>query len=336
MAEISIEQDGFLMRDSLDDTGVVPSPPLSWASPDLICHQQVSDPQTVFGTAASYASDPNQVASQGSRYNRVYARAKNLGQDKTGCFISVFQAGPSLFMHPNLWRNHVLQTADGETSLPLESVGPGEIGVCKKPFLLDLIGETHVCLVGVVSKGPNPALPKKFSDPDDYGRWVRKHPNVCSRNIHPVLNYRARNYESLYHFENPYVQKTRYLFVVEIEGTLPPNTELGLVCRPIGLDKSWRLGDDPQKATSLMVGSFNGAITTWVTLPRDQPHWPNGVAIVTSALVERPLDSPLAKYAQQDRLKLDRLPPEIREEMRNPVLLGVCASRFITAPEETS
>ena len=38
--------DGLLMRDNLEDTGVVPSPGYPYHSPDIIAHSQVEKPDT--------------------------------------------------------------------------------------------------------------------------------------------------------------------------------------------------------------------------------------------------------------------------------------------------
>ncbi|MBF0175782.1 MAG: hypothetical protein HQL63_02865 [Magnetococcales bacterium] len=56
--------DGFLMRDSLSDDGIVPSPGYPYYSPDMIGHAQVADPVSYF--TANYATDPNQPLQMGS------------------------------------------------------------------------------------------------------------------------------------------------------------------------------------------------------------------------------------------------------------------------------
>jgi hypothetical protein len=217
---------GFLMRDSLTDDGVVPSPGYPYYSPDVIAHAAVADPQTFF--SANYGADPSQPIELGSRLNPVYVRAKNLSdQPLSGYSISVYRANTTLFLRPTLWRNNPLSTTSGAISVPLPAtVQPGAIGVGQDSFVLDAIASNLFCLIGIASPTPTPVFPADFASYSDYIAWVRTNQNVCGRNLNYVRNYPNRAYERVDAFSNPSTtDSVPTLFQVTLSGRpLPAGT----------------------------------------------------------------------------------------------------------------
>lgn len=291
--------DGFLLRDSLGDTGVVPSPGYPYYSPDLIAHAQVANPQTFF--AGNYGSDPNEAVELGSRLNRIYVRAKNLSANPlSGYYVSVFRAQPALFLTPSVWRNNPLSTASGNPYLALPpTVQPNAVGVGQDCFMLDAIASNLFCLVGIASPQPQPAIPSNFSTYSDYLVWVRGNQSVCGRNLNMVRDFPNRSLERLEHFSNPSATETvPTLFQVSIVGgLLPAGSTFGLQCAPLGINTTWKISEGTVKTTSGMTPPlFDGTVTTWATLAPGTV-WPPGVGVNTSVWVGLPPDDKAAPLA---------------------------------------
>lgn len=288
--------DGFLIRDSLNDTGVVPSPGYPYYSPDVIAHAQVANPQGFF--TANYSSDPNEAVQLGSRLNPVYVRAKNLSTKTLNGYISVFRANPSLFLTPSVWKNNPLKTASGQTYVPLTPLtAPNTVAVGQEPLYLDATVNNLFCVVGIVSTTPQPTIPADFKTYSEYIEWVTKNQNVCGRNLNLVRNFPKRSFERLEGFSNPSSEAVPTLFKVEIKGgTLPAGTTFGLQCAPLNLNVSWNISQGPIQTTSGMTPpNFNGTVTTWATLPSG--GWPNGVSIETAVYVGVDHEDPVASLA---------------------------------------
>ncbi|MFL6111948.1 MAG: hypothetical protein ACJ786_11430 [Catenulispora sp.] len=323
--------DGFLMRDTISDTGQVPSPGYPYSSPDLIAHAQVADPVTYF--TSNYGSDPNQAVQLGSRLNPVYVRAKNLSeQPKSGYYISVFRANTSLFMRPSIWRNNALSTADGRTSVPLPAtVAPGAVGVGADPFLLDAVSSNLFCCVGMVSPSATPQIPTDFQNYEAYIAWVRNNRNVCCRNLNTVRSYPNRWFERVDAFSNPsQTDSVPTLFEVTLRGTLPPGSTFGLQCAPLGIATNWNIDHGPRQVTSgITPPMFDGMVTTWAILPTNA-SWPPNTSIDTAVWVGFPDTSPMAQYATP--LSEIGVRAEEVEGLGNGILvrLGNCQTLFVS------
>jgi hypothetical protein len=125
----------LLMRDTVDDTGVVPSPGYPYHSPDVICHAQVANPQTYF--VDNYNLDPNQPVQLGEQVNFIYVPAKNLASTvQANWYIHVYRSTASLFMTPSIWKNAPLNTQSGNSYVTLGSLQPNQVGVGNTNFLL--------------------------------------------------------------------------------------------------------------------------------------------------------------------------------------------------------
>jgi hypothetical protein len=287
---------GFLMRDSLKDTGVIPSPGYPYYSPDVIAHAQVASPQSFF--TANYSSDPNEAVQLGSRLNPIYVRAKNLSSGPLTGFVSVFRASPSLFLTPSVWKNNPLKTASGQTYVPLPPLAPpNSVAVGTEPLYLDATASNLFCVVGIVSTTSQPTIPNDFKTYSEYIEWVTKNQNVCGRNLNIVRNFPNRSFERLEGFSNPSEDAVPTLFKVEVKGgTLPAGTTFGLQCAPLNLNTSWNISQGPtQTASGMTPAKFNGTVTTWATLSGG--GWPNGVSIETAVYVGVTADDPVASLA---------------------------------------
>jgi len=288
---------GFFMRDSLSDTGTVPSPGSPYYSPDVICHEQVASPQTYF--VQNYNTNPNQPAQLGSQTNYIYVRAKNLATTSlSGWYISVFRSSSSLFLNTNLWSQNPLYTVSGASSVALNSTPPQGIAVGNDVLLLNAVTSNLFCLIGMASPKPQPVIPPPFTSYTDYIMWVRMNQNVCGNNLTIAQNFATQQYSRLDSLSNPENDYVPVLFVISVVGTLPAGSTFGVTCAPIGVNSSWNISDGPvQTASGMMPPKFDGYVTTWGSLPPGQTVWPNGVRIDNETYIGRDVDSPAAMFA---------------------------------------
>ena len=322
--------DGFLMRDTLDDNGTVPSPGYPYYSPDQICHSQVADAKKFF--TDNYDKDPNQPVELGSAVNYYYVRAKNLSSKTlAGYKIAIFRASASLFMRPSIWRNNPLKTQAGELFVALDSTDSGAISVGDKPFLLDGISSDNFCLIGMAYDTADPPIPNDFDSYEAYILWVRRNQNVCGRNLRMVRDFPKRDFEMLDGFSNPEAYAVPTLFQVTVHGTLPTGSTFGLTCAPLDLKTEWKIDDGKVKTASAMTpGNFDGNVTSWATL--SSGSWPDGAWIETIVYVGVAATSEAARYAETKWSHLNGVAPEIIDAARpHLVPIGNCASIFYTA-----
>ncbi|KRV47894.1 hypothetical protein AQ490_05935 [Wenjunlia vitaminophila] len=327
--------DGFLMRDSLSDTGTVPSPGYPYHSPDIVSHSQVSDPGRFL--TDTYDRDPTQPVELGSRLNPVYVRAKNLSsRPLTGYHVSVFRANTSLFLRPSVWSGHPLRTASGATSVALPpTVAPGAVGVGQDYFLLDAISSNEFCCVGMVSETPHPTIPADFPSYDAYILWVRQNQNVCGRNLNLVRDYPNRAFERLDTFSNPSSSEhVPTLFEVTVSGALPAGSRFGIQCVALGISTNWPTSEGPVQTESTMTPpSFDGAVTTWALLPTGAA-WPRGASVDTTVWVGiRPESQAAAYHTPLERLGVSRTAVEGLGDAGVLVRLGNSGTVFVSSRE---
>ncbi len=323
------EFNGFMMRDTLQDTGIVPSPGYPYHSPDLIGHAQVADAKTFFTN--NYSSDPNQPVQTGSKLNYFYVRAKNLSsQTLSGHYITVYRANASLFMRPSIWKNNKLKTQSGNAYVSLASTPSGGIAVGDGPLFLDGVASSNFCMIGIASNTQDPVLPADFGTYAEYITWVRTNQNVCGRNLRIVNGFPHQNYAQLDEFSNPEAEQVPTLFTTTIHGTLPANSTFGITCAPLGVQNSWNVSQGPVKTSSAMTpANFSGNVTTWATL--SSGSWPSGVWLETVAYVGEGANSPAAQYRETEWAQLDGVAPLSLDANRpHLVRLGNCATVFTT------
>ncbi|MBS7539527.1 hypothetical protein [Ancylobacter lacus] len=170
---------GILLRQNLDDKGLMPRTGGWTASPDIIAAgtQPVHDPQAYFGSDTSYASDPTQeVVKEAPNY--IYVRGKNVigGDPQTGT-ARVFAARQSLFLYPSQWLENPLTTSRGETVSEIASVAANTVGVTIDPFVwVPKEVSEHYCLVGFISTPDYPFEKQKPSNAvtslNDLAAWI--------------------------------------------------------------------------------------------------------------------------------------------------------------------
>jgi hypothetical protein len=294
---------GFLVRDALSDTGVVPSPGYPYYSPDLICHDQVANPTAFF--AANYSSDPSQKVQLGSQTNLIYVRAKNLASTTlSGWKMFVYRASGALFLNTNLWRNNRLSTSNGNAFVPLPTTPPGTVAVGTGPmpvdgvFVLSGLSSNLFCLVAIASQTDPPVIPDPFSRYEDYITWVRSNQNVSGRNLSITRDYRDRQYSRIDSFSNPGTASVPILFQIIVSGDLPAGTTFGITSAPLDVNKSWNISEGREQGHYCKApAGFNGTVTTWGSLPAGNSSWPNGTQIAINIYVGLPSSSPAARYA---------------------------------------
>jgi hypothetical protein len=318
---------GMLMRDVLNDDGSVPSPGYAYASPDIIGHAEVADPQSYF--SANYATDPNEPLQQGSTTNYLYARTRNLSaQTLSGWNVFLYRASSSLFLNTNLWSQNLVRTIAGNNCAPLPSTPPQGIAVASERFLLNAVSSSLFCLVGIAAQGTNPVIPAPFTAYADFITWIRGNQNVSGRNLTMARNYPNRSYERIDTFSNPENQEEPVLFTVSLKGTLPPQTTFGIECAAMGVNSTWTVGPKPVTASGYAPAHFNGAVRTWATLPAGS-SWPAGTKLETTIYIGIQSSSPAAIYATTpEQLGIEREETAEVAPGGRLALLGNCATVF--------
>ncbi|CTP88188.1 hypothetical protein XTALMG727_2281 [Xanthomonas translucens pv. arrhenatheri LMG 727] len=291
---------GFLVRDSLGDSGITPSKGYWSQSPDIISSPLIADPQQ-FATPFAWSQDMNVPAEAGSRINPVYVRAKNLtGTDQQGWFISLYRSPASLFLNTPDWANNALRTDKGNTYSPLASTDANGIIAGADYFVLD--GTTtsqHMCYVAVASNTQIPTLPSTFSSFDDYVSWVHANQNVAMRNMDLVMDYPARTYEVPQTFQNPQSGQALVAFELRAKG-FPIGTTFGITCAALKIDETWMFSTDPQTQAASGICDPGAAlvIVSWATLPSSAPKWPDRASLQTQAFFAPAADSPVAAFGR--------------------------------------
>lgn len=329
---------GFLVRDALSDTGVVPSSGYPYYSPDLICSPQVANPTAFF--SANYTTDPNQPFQLGSQTNFIYVRAKNLAASTlSGWNMFVYRANASLFLNTSQWSNNPLSTITGNNFIPLPSSVSGAIavGAGSTPgdgvFVMSGLSTNLFCLIGIASSTNPPAIPAPFTTYDAYITWVRSNQNVCGRNLTVQQDFVNRQYSRIDSFSNPSNNSVPVLFQISITGTLPAGSTFGVTCSPLNVNSTWNISQGAiQTASGMAPANFNGTVTTWGALPSGQTQWPSGVQISNNIYVGVTSDSSAAKFAVDlDSIRVRRSDVAFLGRSGRLVLLGSTATLFATS-----
>jgi len=127
---------GIYAHNNLSCTGGLPSPGPYNLCPDIIgSSSEVTDPQSVFSTPASwaqmYSTEP--VAGQNNYY---YVRGLNGAAVAQSNIASLYWTPAQLILFPATWKNNPLSASDGTESVAL-SAAPGAIAVGANPFVWD-------------------------------------------------------------------------------------------------------------------------------------------------------------------------------------------------------
>lgn len=163
------------VRDSLSDTGVIPSIGTLYLSPDVITRSAlVAAPQTEL--ADMNDGDLGEQVEIGQP-NYVYVRLQNRGAEAGGVSISVYWTDPGSFGNPSSWK------PIGTTQA---NVQPGTMHVAGPITWAEdnLPPEGHFCLVTELNDHLDPAPDKSLiTTADQYVRYISQSNNYAWRNI---------------------------------------------------------------------------------------------------------------------------------------------------------
>lgn len=182
--ELGLNADVYL-RDNLGDDGSVPTIGGISASPDIIARPvAVADPALAFGEGSGTENSNTQgFEIEAGQDNFLYARMKNRGAaDANGVTARIYWSEVSTLVTPDMW------TLIGVTA-PV-NVPMGDTLVVTDPLTwaeLDIPGEGHYCLVGILDHpaDPAPLLPSP-TDWDGFRAFIRNQNNVTWRNFNVI------------------------------------------------------------------------------------------------------------------------------------------------------
>jgi hypothetical protein len=299
----------LFIRDSLQDTGTLPSNGVWYAAPDIICSQQTTyaNPTQQFGTAASYATDPNQpVVAQQNNY--FYVRAKNLAAQSQAGQMYVYWTKASLVMTPDLWFNQPLQVSINgrwQPNNPLVAVPQNGITVAQQPFAWTppaIAPGDHFCLVGAVGTSlhawPPPQAPT-FANFDAFLYWLRNNGNICLRNLTLVSNPAAPQWDRVDGLHNPWNEARPLVIAAECKN-VPTGTQITLKCTALEINTTKRTSKASETVYTQGVtcdAGFSGYVETMAVLPTGT-RWPVGAQIRTIPYFGTRASSPAARFAE--------------------------------------
>jgi hypothetical protein len=296
----------ILIRDSLQDTGVAPSPGYPYTSPDVICTQQtqVSNPTQTFTN--NYYSDPNQavIANQN---NYIYMRGKNLGTVTSSGTVFLYWCPSSLLMTPPQWTQNALQANIGGNWQPYNtfpSVAPNGITVTQVPFTWAPVpppAGQHYCTIGAVSTPQNPwstADIPAFPTWDSFVLWVRNNQNICWRNITLVTNPNPPEWDRIDLINNTFNQDIPMLAQATCTN-VPIGTTVQLLNTALGVNTSvvTTIPNQVIYSTGVTVPQgYSGYLETIAQLPNGQV-WPPGAQIQTTMYFGAQVSREVAKFS---------------------------------------
>lgn len=174
------QYDGVLLRQNLEDQGIMPRTGGWTSSPDVFAGgtTPTQKPEQVFSTPESYGQNPSQPVVDKAQ-NYFYVRGKNLNAAAQPAAARVFAAPQGLFLYPQQWLGNPLLTQAGLPKSDMGSIEPGAIGVTTDPLVWvpTDTGEHH-CLVGFISTPQYPfgsqRPPNAVSSLNDLAAWIGK------------------------------------------------------------------------------------------------------------------------------------------------------------------
>lgn len=178
------------LRDSVGDTGVVPSPTTISASPDVIVRPAVvANPTLAFGEGSGTEnSSVLGYEAEAGQDNYIYVRMKNRGAAAAnGATATVYWSEVATLVTPDMW--HLI----GNTA-PV-NVPQGNTLVVTNPLTwpaAEIPGTGHYCYVALLDHPNDPAPPLPPGPPlfdwDGFRAFIRNNNNVTWRNFNVVNN----------------------------------------------------------------------------------------------------------------------------------------------------
>ncbi|WP_306750637.1 hypothetical protein [Saccharothrix yanglingensis] len=275
------------VRDSLRDTGVVPSTDNPWASPDIIPNQ--GDTLTPDQAASTYTDDIGKRIVNGG-LNYFYVRAKNLSPTPESGTVSLHYSKASLLMTPSQWLDQPISTASGLTSVPFldrsaqRLLAPGDIGLAQPAFMLTSLPATndHYCFVAVVTTPRTTVeIPPAFGSNTQFAQWVMNTPAVAWRNVAMINNPRDNQVVASALFGNMDPSPRRVYF--RVVGTdMPVGTDVHVqnadtrcpIDERVYLPVPEPDGKQINGFESDVPARYEGGVSMTITTPRNTPFGP--------------------------------------------------------------
>lgn len=321
-------QNNILIRTSLTDEGIVGQRNFSYKSPDMICHQQVDDPEEFF--IASYRTDPNMSLDRNSAINYVYIRGKGLERATKG-YVRLYACGSSLFMQPSQWKNTKIYTVDAQSYAELCAEEKDYITVTKKPFLVNGFNTGYYCMVAIVTDDKNEVFPDDFSTTDQFNYWVRTNTGVAIRNFSVLKSGIVYDFQRLDSLINP--ENRSILATIKVSWTgLPAGYTVGIRCDTLDGMAASNVSDGNNgkvfASADLPIG-FDGYIETYAYNNDGESSFPEDAQITTQFYTEVTADQLCYKYGNTlEELGLDGLRNTWFTGNGKLILTGECSSIF--------
>lgn len=326
-------QKNMLIRTSLSDVGDERVHGSYCASPDMIIHSPVNNPQEVFGS--NYGSDPNEKIDQSSKTNMIYTRVKSMNAGALKGYIRLYRANASLFMNTDQWKNNKLKTPQNMEYTVVTTSKNGDIAVGNDIFVVDGT-QPNFCMVGIVSSSKEETVPNKFNTYSDFTTWVHGNRCVAVRNFSLTSSGVKNDYESLYFFANPESKARLGSILVEASG-LPKGTIFGLENTSLGMKKESTFDPDSlitkQVTDSAFIeAGFQGYVKIYARLPKGQV-WPASASLTTSFFISADPQEEMIRFALPakevllDISRLDTL--GTNNAVGKLVKVGFCETKFV-------
>lgn len=191
---------GIYIRDTLKDTGEIPSVQTPTYSPDIICYQN----NLLTSDLARETYDKYICMSFiNHRVNNIFVRARNISDKTLQGKVKAYYASLNILYNPAKWT--AMMTASNQNIVNLvvdasRDVPPGSVAVVEEAFQLDYIGDSkqHYCMLAVCNNvdGSWIELPQSFSGDAELWRFLQQHPQMAYNNIvveDAFYGYAAKN-----------------------------------------------------------------------------------------------------------------------------------------------
>lgn len=273
----------ILLRDNSNDDGTRVTN-LSYSSPDIITHSQVTDPKSFF--TDNYTSDPNEaVGMQNDSY--IYVRVKNIGDAASQpIYVNLYANHLSLYMNPQNWENNRISTIRKNQYSTIDVLAANEIGVTDDYFLFHRPDYGNSCFVAVAGSEPNPDFTWISSWPQ-YVDWVTRNANVATRNMVTYTEKQVKQYEEQLNLSNPYATPALFMITVEANGQVPDGTKYGIESGAFDIQHEETCSSTNRKfsvTTTLQPGQ-DDYITFYGALQNASSAWPEGASLIVRSIL---------------------------------------------------
>jgi len=227
---MSQQWDDFLIRNNRSDIGQVPRAQ-DWRSPDIIPAGQapIGDPTALYGTPASYATDPGQNILYNAT-NFFYIRSKNLRNGANTGTAFLYYSNSQLLNYTSNWQ----PIGDGK-GLAISSTDLAQIVTPGKAFVWENTPAQpsgfHYCLIGLITTAAHPTTPE-MHNVIDLATFICTNDNWSQRNI-TIVQQGAPDFDKKFNYDQGAIAAQMNF---SLTWTTPPiGSKVRLVARdPIG------------------------------------------------------------------------------------------------------